>query len=286
MDCLSIELIHYILYENLDYESILKCLKTSKIFNNILNKKELNLIKNDRSCIYCIEIGDLYNFQQYIKKINNKKINNEYCTYLFETSCRYGRLKIAKWLIEYVNFIGKKIYNSANVISFENLFIVNVSSGHLKMAKWIFEYANNVTEYNKIYIQNVFRIMCKWQYREVLTSVKWIIEYADSIGSPINIRCLSDAFICSCESGNFELAQWLIYYIDSIESSNDNHIDYNKAFEILYSKQNFKMIKWLIENAKSIGSSIDYQHIINDCFHYCNGNIKDIKFYERLIKLI
>ena len=239
MDELPIELIHYILYEpviKLNWTTVIKCIKTSKVFQ-VLNKREVCVLANvSEGYEHCIEKGNLNALQRCIKK---EDIQNS-----FNLSCKYDQLTLAQWIIEYAKSIGTTIDIQDNDII---NFIWCCYNNNLKFVQWYIKYANSIGTSIDIHVDNeeAFIISCDNGY---LKLAQWLIEYSASIGSPIDIHIKNElAFISSCYNGHLEIAQWLIEYGDSINSPINIHISNEGAYRHSHLNEYFKITEWLIQ---------------------------------------
>lgn len=122
------------------------------------------------------------------------------------------------------------------------------------MAKQLLEYSayvNNLIDIH-VYSEKAFRKACRFGHLEI---AKWLVDYATSIGSPINIHaeavymlyCKTTAFTSACESGHLEVVKWLTHYAESIGSPVDEEI-LLLSFDLACYDGHVKVSKWIVNN--------------------------------------
>lgn len=254
MDELPIELIHYILYDKLEYDNVIKCYITSKIFH-VLNERELNILQNTRyGYLYCIRKKDLQAFQRCIK---NKNIKD--CFPIFQLCCWRDRVDFAKWMVEYANSIGSPI----NIHEEEDdVFVSSLQEGRTKIVQWLIEYANSIGSPFNIHEEEdgIIECCCFNGHFEI---AKWMIEYANSIGSPYNLQPFKNEILMSnCKHKNVKFVEWLIDYFDG-----SFDIDYETLFRTILIKGFPEIVEVLIKKIKD--AELIFDNKIEFLFRMC-----------------
>lgn len=180
----------------------------------------------------------------------------------FINSCRNGHFETAQWLYQNYSLNPHAQYDEA--------FLSSCGGRHLDIAKWLygFEIKSNI-------IGIAFNHVAKYGYLEF---VQWLME---------SISDAQEAFISSCQSGQFEVAEWLFDHsnIDDATKSNafiasceEGHLNVAKWLSELYPKKfylesdNEKIICWFVIN--HIPSDLKLYHTNNNlcCICYENEN--------------
>jgi ankyrin repeat protein len=175
------------------------------------------------SCWTLCKSGNLQKLQHIITQQN---INMADFDQLFRTACEYGRLDIAKWLLQ----IKPDINISADD---DEAFQCACGNGHLDVAKWLLQIKPNID----ISINNdeAFRYACEDGHLDV---AKWLLQIKPNIYISTNNDY---AFRWACENGHLHVAKWLLQIKPNIDISINN----DEAFRWAYIKGHLDVAQWL-----------------------------------------
>ena len=105
-----------------------------------------------------------------------------------------------------------KINNKDNK---EIAFITACKYGQLNIAKWLINDYPNINIH--VYNDKAFKRSC---YNEHFEIVQWLIEYANSIRSPIDIHAQNERAIkLSFSNGQYHVTKWLIKTFDGYDTT-------------------------------------------------------------------
>ncbi len=160
-------------------------------------------------------------------------------------ACEYGRLRVARWLLQISQEKGQSIDISAKN---EYAFRYACENGHLHMAQWLLQVSKkrghdiNISIFNEL----AFRMACKNGHLEV---AQWLLQ----IKQDINISADNEyAFWWSCYYEKLHVAQWLqqmkpyLYVIEYDEKGNMK--DYRIRIKEEANWQKRKYLVWLASN--------------------------------------
>ena len=133
--------------------------------------------------------GSLQEIQEFYN--NNPSIDISDYVYVFCSACGYGRLDVAKWLLE----VKPEIDISIN---YERPFQWACGEGHLEVAKWLLEIKPDIDI--SADDENAFCCVCAHGH---LHAAKWLLEIKP------DIVISNMAFFNACRYKNNDIALWL-----------------------------------------------------------------------------
>lgn len=111
----------------------------------------------------------------------------------FINHCRNGELELAQ-----------VVFNSNPNVACNNAFFVACLSGHLNVAQWLYTVKQSFAGWT---IMCAFSAACRNNHLHI---VKWLHGVYSSVIS------YTDAFYCACDDGNYDIAQWLLFFVPNV----------------------------------------------------------------------
>jgi len=167
----------------------------------------------------------------------------------FIEACKKGQLDQAKRIAQENPDLDIHAYEDHDLHIYtceDNAFGAACRNGHLDVARWLVDYATSIESPVDIHAKKdyAFRWACSYGHLDV---ARWLVDYATSIESPVDIHAYSDyAFRWACRNGHFEVARWLVSYATSIESPVDIHAESDFAFRSACRNGHLEVARWLI----------------------------------------
>jgi hypothetical protein len=218
-------------------------------------------IQNRQSLFqFACKYGQLTIAQEFYQLgIMNSHIDHES---IFRSTCENGHLSVCQWLYTIVD--GK-----ININCRYDAFIFACSKGHLIIAKWLFtldtfenfllnghlEVFGKAFEYfeienwfyeinflSKVPIEKLFQMLC------LHGNLPGAQRLYSTFHNEINIHGKNDfAFINACQSGNFELIQWLYDELGRGGRAIDIHFHNDSPFIKACGSKDIRIAKWLFD---------------------------------------
>lgn len=113
----------------------------------------------------------------------------------FMNHCMNGKLELAQVVF--------KSIPQSNVCC-RNAFFVACLSGHLNVAQWLYTVKQNYAGWT---IMGAFSVACRKGHLHI---VEWLHGVYSSVIS------YNDAFYCACDDGNYDIAQWLLFFVPDV----------------------------------------------------------------------
>lgn len=280
-----------------------------------LDKIDIHYDYEDAFTNLCIN-GDLPSVKWLVEYANSIESPIEYIdSLLFQRISSVGNLEIAKWLINYSESIGSYID-----IHYEHdyAFKKSYKNNHREFTLWLLEYS--VMEESIIDISSAkYKIFQLSALREDIEFLQILINYAEKhrfkgykefLGHDIVKLCCKynklqtikfifdlgidhttyeNTFLESCCYYQFDLAKWLVQFIDIKYQDYICDYDYIKVniFDIAFIKccsgGNIEFNQWLIDYSIAVGNPIDI-HIANDLAIRKACSSKNINFIKWLME--
>lgn len=247
-------------------------------FNNYIDYSRLASV----SKIFNVIINDMSGYSTFSKKMIDMNIPFNKKQKLFDTSCRYGHLDIAKWLYSsnyekiktYFNVcetfslcckhgnldVSKWLYSICKKYiskkKMRDIFMDNFYINDLDFSEWLYSIDTNIVDDHLI--EELFHDTCRFYDDTAMNKVVWLY----SLNNNINIHDNDDRdFVESCSLGNTNIVEWLY----SIGQDKINiHAHYNDAFIRSCQNGHINIARWLY----SIGQKDINRHDINTAFSY------------------
>ena len=114
----------------------------------------------------------------------------------FINYCRNGELELAQVVFNSNPNVACNVCNNA--------FFVACLSGHLNVAQWLYTVKQSFACWT---IMCAFSAACRSSHLHI---VQWLHGVYSSIIS------YNDAFYCACDDGNYDIAQWLLFFVPNV----------------------------------------------------------------------
>jgi len=225
-----------------------------------------------------------YNIEHILNNDINKICNN--FGYFIEIACRYGKLKIIKYLIECGDTY-KINMNNYIVIIYE----MSCSKGYIDILMYIIEYCknNNINYYKLINTNYIFCNACRQGYINI---IKCIID-TNITNEYFNIHCWNEkAFRQACNSNNVRAVKYLIEYCEKNKTNININVIKNDAIISTLKNGNVKLLEYVIKYLDKYNCNINttywLDYIFYNIFHSHHFEIIQciIKYSERINKRI